>query len=56
MNEIEAGDGDLIVRSTAFGPLLDTYVGQVFETVSLQWLARANRSRKLPWLATSFGL
>lgn len=55
INEIEAGDGDLIAQSTAFGPLLDTYVGQIFETVSLQWLARANRSRKLPWLATSFG-
>ncbi|WEV72231.1 ATP-binding protein [Bifidobacterium sp. ESL0790] len=55
INEIEAGDGDLIARSTAFGPLLDTYVGQVFETVSLQWLARANRTGGLPWLATSFG-
>lgn len=52
---IENGDGDISARANVFGPALDTYVGQQFETVCRQWLVRANRKGQLPFTAAVFG-
>lgn len=38
-----------------FGPALDTYVGQQFESVCMQWLWRVNGSNQLPFVALRFG-
>ena len=38
-----------------FGPALNTYVGQQFESVCMQWLWRANGSDRLPFVALKFG-
>ncbi|MBT1170650.1 ATP-binding protein [Bifidobacterium sp. SO4] len=54
-DRIERGDGDLAARADVFGPALDTYVGQQFESVCEQWMIRANRRNELPFRATSFG-
>jgi len=54
--EIESGSGDIIADVTAFGEKLSSYIGKPpFETICLQYLQRANRSKKLPFTATSFG-
>lgn len=54
--EIEGGSGDLIADAEVFGEKLSTYIGKPpFETVCLQYLQRANRRKKLPFTATSFG-
>lgn len=55
LTSIESGDGELVAKATVFGPALDTYVGQRFEDVCLQWLHRANSDSELPFLATRFG-
>lgn len=52
---VESGNGGAAAESLVFGPALDTYVGQVFEEVCLQWLARANAHGELPFMATRFG-
>lgn len=52
---VENGDGDIVARNRVFGPELETYVGQQFETVSRQWLIRANRREALPFMASLFG-
>lgn len=52
---IENGNGDIVAQTRVFGPALDTYVGQQFETVCRQWLIRANREGSLPFLASAFG-
>lgn len=38
-----------------FGPALDTYVGQQFESVCMQWLWRVNGSNQLPSVTLRFG-
>ena len=55
LTSVESGDGDLVARGEVFGPALDTYVGQQFETMCRQWLMRANRAGGLPFTATQFG-
>ena len=53
--EIESGSGDIIAEDL-FGDRLTTYIGKPpFETVCMQYLQRANRNKKLPFAATSFG-
>lgn len=52
---IETGAGHAAAQDAAFTDAFDTYVGQQFETVCLQWLIRANREGQLPFLATRFG-
>lgn len=52
---IEAGAGHAVSRKRASGEPLNTYEGDVFERVCLQWLQRANRQERLPFLATEFG-
>lgn len=51
---IENGDGAAAARGV-FGPALDTYVGQRFEDVCMQWVMRTNGTDHLPLLATRFG-
>ena len=54
--EIDAGSGDIIADSKAFGDMLSSYIGKPpFETICLQYLQRVNRTGKLPFTATSFG-
>ena len=54
--EIESGSGDLIADTLLSGERLSSYIGKPpFETICLQYLKRANRKKKLPFLATSFG-
>ncbi|MBT1165600.1 ATP-binding protein [Bifidobacterium simiarum] len=55
MPSIENGDGAATARDNVFGPALDTYVGQQFETVCRQWLIHANRTNALPFKASLFG-
>ena len=52
---IESGNGEIAAQSLVFGPMLDTYVGQRFEDVCMQWLMRVNGQEGLPFLATRFG-
>jgi len=52
---IESGAGQAAARATAFGDAFSTHVGKRFENICLQWLARQNRSGKLPFAASSFG-
>ncbi|NMM93815.1 ATP-binding protein [Bifidobacterium oedipodis] len=52
---IESGGGEAAAEESAFTEAFDTYVGQQFETVCTQWLSRANRAKRLPFLATQFG-
>lgn len=52
---IESGIGEEVARRLAFGPAFDTYVGQQFETICLQWLVRRNAQGELPFIATRFG-
>ncbi|MFR4831411.1 MAG: DUF234 domain-containing protein [Bifidobacterium sp.] len=42
-------------EDSLFGPAFDTYVGQQFETICLQWLIRNNAMGNLPLFATQFG-
>ena len=52
--EIESGSGD-IVADTELAKL-PAYIGKpTFETICTQYLQRANKERKLPFTATSFG-
>ena len=54
--EIESGNGELIAEMEVFSERLSSYIGKPpFETICLQYLHRANRSKKLPIVATSFG-
>lgn len=54
--EIESGNGDIVADHEVFGEKLSSYIGKPpFETICLQYLQRINRSRKLPFTATSFG-
>jgi AAA+ ATPase superfamily predicted ATPase len=54
--ETECGNGDLIAEATVFGEKLSAYLGKPpFETICRQYLQRANRNKKLPFTATSFG-
>nr|WP_303796598.1 ATP-binding protein [Bifidobacterium catenulatum] len=52
---VENGQGELTAQHTVFGPTLDTYVGQQFETVCMQWLWRVNGSDRIPFVALKFG-
>lgn len=52
---VENGQGELTARHMVFGPALDTYVGQQFESVCMQWLWRVNGSNQLPFVALRFG-
>lgn len=52
---IESGISEEVARKLAFGPAFDTYVGQQFESVCLQWLIRRNAKGRLPFIATQFG-
>jgi hypothetical protein len=54
--EIESGNGDIVADDAVFGESLSAYIGKPpFETVCLQYLKRANRDKRLPFTATSFG-
>jgi len=54
--DIESGSGDIIADSILSGERVSSYIGKpAFETICLQYLKRANRSRKLPFVAASFG-
>ncbi|OZG66557.1 ATP-binding protein [Bifidobacterium eulemuris] len=55
MASIENGTGETAARTAVFGPALDTYVGQQFETICQQWITRANGEGDLPFLASEFG-
>lgn len=52
---IESGKGAITAQRTAFGAAFDTYVGQQFETICLQWITNATGTDKLPLLPTQFG-
>lgn len=52
---IERGAGEAAAHQACNNQVLATYVGKVFEDVSLQWVARQNQAGRLPFLATSFG-
>ena len=52
---VENGQGELAARHLVFGPALDTYVGQQFETVCMQWLWRVNGTNRLPFVALQSG-
>lgn len=52
---IESGISEDVARRLAFGPVFDTYVGQQFEAICLQWLIRRNAEGRLPFIATQFG-
>lgn len=52
---VESGDGEPVAAALAESPALDTYVGQQFETICLQWVRRANAVGLLPFRATQFG-
>ena len=55
-SEIESGSGDIIAGTEVFGEKLSAYIGKPpFETICLQYMQRANRSKKLPFTATAFG-
>jgi len=55
-HEIDTGSGDLLAESEVFGERLSAYLGKPpFETICLQYLIRANRAKKLPFLCTGFG-
>jgi AAA+ ATPase superfamily predicted ATPase len=54
--EIESGNGDIIADTEVFGKELSAYIGKIpFENICLQYLQRTNKSRKLPFVATTFG-
>ncbi|NMN01355.1 ATPase [Bifidobacterium sp. DSM 109958] len=53
--ERSAETGGAVAKRVSESPAFATYVGQRFETVCLQWLARANGRDGLPFLATRFG-
>jgi len=54
--DIESGSGDIIADSILSSDKVSSYIGKPpFETICQQYLKRANRSEKLPFLATSFG-
>ncbi|MBW3081622.1 DUF234 domain-containing protein [Bifidobacterium saguinibicoloris] len=55
MSILEGNVSEAVARRLAFGPAFDTYVGQQFETICLQWLMRANAAGELPFIATRFG-
>lgn len=55
MGAIEAGAGHAVAHQRVFGDSQTTYEGKIFEEVCLQWLQRANREERLPFLATEFG-
>lgn len=52
---IEMGAGEAVARQICGGQALPTFVGRQFERIALQWVARANRAGKLPFLATELG-
>ena len=52
---IEMGAGEAVARQVCDGQALPTFVGRQFERIALQWVARANRAGKLPFLATELG-
>ena len=52
-SEIERGNGD-IYHELALENLPE-FVGHIFEEITLQYLRRMNRNRKLPFVAKSFG-
>lgn len=52
---IESGAGAAVAQAQAFGHAFDTFMGGCFETMCAQWLVRANRAGRLPFLASSFG-
>lgn len=53
--ERDTATGAVVAHSVTESPAFATYVGQRFETICLQWLARANGRGRLPFLATTFG-
>jgi AAA+ ATPase superfamily predicted ATPase len=54
--EIESGNGELLAEEEVFSERLSVYIGkQAFEAICLQYFIRANREKKLPFQATSFG-
>ncbi|MCC6099241.1 MAG: ATP-binding protein [Olsenella sp.] len=52
---IEMGAGETVARQSVFDSALDTYVGDRFEDVCLQWVERLNAQGKLGFIATKFG-
>lgn len=52
---IETGSGEMTASQVAVGQALETYVGDRFEDVCLQWVERQNVKGKLGFMATTFG-
>ncbi|WEV69417.1 ATP-binding protein [Bifidobacterium sp. ESL0775] len=52
---IENGKGPETAEETLAGEAFSTYVGQRFESVCLQWVARRSRAGDLPFPVTRFG-
>ncbi|MCH4082293.1 MAG: ATP-binding protein [Atopobiaceae bacterium] len=52
---VEMGSGELIAAQTASSPALETYMGDRFEDISLQWIARMNAAGRLGFAAATFG-
>lgn len=55
VSSIEEGAGDAVARYVTSGQALNTYVGEQFERVCLQWLVRENAKGRLPFTALEFG-
>lgn len=55
MSILDGNISEEVTSRLAFGPAFDTYVGQQFETICLQWLIRNNAMGNLPFVATQFG-
>lgn len=55
MSILDGNISEEVTSRLAFGPAFDTYVGQQFETICLQWLIRNSAMGNLPFVATQFG-
>lgn len=52
---VENGTGRLVAKAALLGPVLDTYVGQQFETICQQWVWHVDGTEQMPFLALSVG-
>lgn len=52
---VETGAGALVAQEATDGPDLDTYLGDKFEDVCMQWIQKQNACGLLGFVAASFG-
>lgn len=52
---VETGSGEATAAQVVAGQALDTYVGDRFEDICLQWVERQNAAGNLGFIATTFG-